>query len=171
MFLLREGVKKNRIYLGLCPKLWVGGSRSRSKVPNFLVKISIQLFLLQTSRNVLKHVIHKWGGHIWPFHDALRPQRFWNFGILSEKFLIFSKKIKCSKQPKKQNKLNFYFSLSGVLNVRSGWVGSDVWDIVPNKSVFFYTFPYIVFRMLSKINGIMHFFGCKFSKPSLTIGV
>ena len=89
---IREGVKKNRIYLGLCPKLWVGGSRSRSKVPNFLVKISIQLFLLQTSRNVLKHVIHKWGGHIWPFHDALRPQRFWNFGILSEKFLIFSKK-------------------------------------------------------------------------------
>ena len=87
-----EGVKKNRIYLGLCPKLWVGGSRSRSKVPNFLVKISIQLFLLQTSRNVLKHVIHKWGGHIWPLHDALRPQRFWNFGILSEKFLIFSKK-------------------------------------------------------------------------------
>ena len=84
--------QKKRIYLGLCPKLWVGGSRSRSKVPNFLVKISIQLFLLQTSRNVLKHVIHKWGGHIWPFHDALRPQRFWNFGILSEKFLIFSKK-------------------------------------------------------------------------------
>ena len=40
-----------------------------------LVKITIQLFLLQTSRNVLKHVIHKWGGHIWPFHDALRPQR------------------------------------------------------------------------------------------------
>ena len=25
--------------------------------------------------NALKHVIHKWGGHIWPFHDALRPQR------------------------------------------------------------------------------------------------
>ena len=90
--ILREGVKKNRIYLGLCPKLWVGGSKGGSKVPNFLVKITIQLFLLQTSRNVLKHVIHKWGGHIWPFHDALRPQRFWNFGILSEKFLIFSKK-------------------------------------------------------------------------------
>ena len=84
--------KKKRIYLGLCPKLWVGGSKGGSKVPNFLVKITIQLFLLQTSRNVLKHVIHKWGGHIWPFHDALRPQRFWNFGILSEKFLIFSKK-------------------------------------------------------------------------------
>ena len=87
---IREGVKKIRIYLGLCPKLWVGGS----KVPNFLVKITIQLFLLQTSRNVLKHVIHKWGGHIWPFHNALRPQRFWTFGILSEKFLIFFKKNK-----------------------------------------------------------------------------
>ena len=71
---IREGVKKNR-FLGLCPKLWVGGSKGGSKVPNFLVKITIQLFLLQTSRNVLKHVIHKWGGHIWPFHDALRPQR------------------------------------------------------------------------------------------------
>ena len=44
-------------------------------VPNFLVKITFQLFLLQTSRNVLKHVMHKWGGHIWPFQDALRPQR------------------------------------------------------------------------------------------------
>ena len=67
--------KKKRIYLRLCPKLWVSGSKGGSKVPNFLVKITIQLFLLQTSRNVLKHVIHKWGGHIWPFHDALRPQR------------------------------------------------------------------------------------------------
>ena len=51
---------------------------------------------------------------------------------MSEKYLIFSKishffkKIKCSKQPKKQNKLNFYFSLSGVPNVRGGWVGSDI---------------------------------------------
>ena len=132
---IREGVKKNRIYLGLCPKLWVGGSKGGSKVPNFLVKITIQLFLLQTSRNVLKHVIHKWGGHIWPFHDALRPQR-WNF---VRKISHFFKKIKCSKQPKKQNKLNFYFSLSGVPNVRGGWVGSDVWDKVPNKYGFFLT--------------------------------
>ena len=63
-------------------------------------------------------------------------------GILSEKFLIFSKKIKCSKQPKKQNKPNFHLSLSGVPNVRGGWVGSDVWDKVPNKyGFFFYTFP------------------------------
>ena len=130
-----------------------------SKVLNFLVKITIQLFLLQTSRNVLKHIIHiKWGGHIWPFHDALRPQRFstvkrltkksvlfrtlslkgvavggWGSRVLNKymefclkNFSFFQKKIKCSKQPKKQNKLNFYFSLSGVLNVRGGWVGSGV---------------------------------------------
>ena len=131
--------------MGLCPKLWVGGSRSRSKVPNFLVKISIQLFLLQTSRNVLKHVIHKWGGHIWPFHDALRPQR-WNF---VRKISHFFKKIKCSKQPKKQNKLNFYFSLSGVPNVRGGWVGSDVWDKVPKKT-FFWT-PSLIAYVVSPL--------------------
>ena len=46
------------------------------KVLNFLVKIYILLFAVQTSRNVLKHTIHKWGGHIWPFNDALRPQGF-----------------------------------------------------------------------------------------------
>ena len=46
-----------------------------SKVLNFWVKIHIKLIVLQTSRNVLKHVIQKWGGHIWSFHDALRPQR------------------------------------------------------------------------------------------------
>ena len=65
-------------------------------------------------------------------------------GTLSEKFLIFSKKIKCSKQPKKQNKLNFYFSLSEVLNVRGGWVGSDVWDKVPKKTFFFLTPSFII---------------------------
>ena len=47
-------------------------------------------------------------------------------GTLSEKFVIFFKKIKCSEQPKKQNKLNFYFSHSGVPNVRVGWVGSQI---------------------------------------------
>ena len=50
--------------------------RLGSEVLNFLVKIHIKLFVLQTSRNVLKHMIQKWGGHIWPFHDALRPHRF-----------------------------------------------------------------------------------------------
>ena len=123
--------KKNRINWDFVPNYGQVG------VLNFLVKITIQLFLLQTSRNVLKHVIHKWGGHIWPFHDALRPQR-WNF---VRKISHFFKKIKCSKQPKKQNKLNFYFSLSGVPNVRGGWVGSDVWDKVPNKYVFFLHLP------------------------------
>ena len=52
---------------------------------------------------------------------------------------------------KKQNALNslrgkinltFLFSLSGVLNVRGGWVGSDVWDKVLKKTGFFFdTFP------------------------------
>ena len=32
-------------------------------------------------------------------------------------FSFFRKKITFSKQPKKQNKLNFYFSLSGVLKI------------------------------------------------------
>ena len=36
-----------------------------------------------------------------------------------------------------QNKLKFYFSIRGVLNVRGGWVGSDVWDKVLKKRVFF----------------------------------
>ena len=62
----------------------------------------------------------------------------WNF---VRKISHFLKKIKCSKQPKKQNKLNFYFSLSGVLNVRGGWVGSSVWDKVLKKRFFSYTFP------------------------------
>ena len=60
----------------------------------------------------------------------------------------FLKKIKCSKQPKKQNKLNFYLSLSGVPNASGGWVGSNVWDKVPNKTVFFGDLP------LLRIGGI-----------------
>ena len=72
------------------------------------------------------------------------PNKYMEF--FSEKLLIFSKKIKCSKQPKKQNKLNFHFSLSGVPNVRGRWVGSDVWDKVPKKTKsFFWTFPWLVF--------------------------
>ena len=47
-----------------------------STVLNFSVKTNIQIFVLQTSINVLKKIIHKGGSHIWPFHDALRPQRF-----------------------------------------------------------------------------------------------
>ena len=58
------------------------------------------------------------------------------FAEFCPKNCSFPQKIKCSKQPKKQNKLNFYLSLSGVPNMRGGWVGSDVWDKVPNKTVF-----------------------------------
>ena len=61
----------------------------------------------------------------------------WN---LVRKISHFFKKTKCSKQPKKQNKPNFYFSLSGVPNVRDGWVGSDVWDKVTKKRFFFTPF-------------------------------
>ena len=44
----------------------------------------------------------------------------WNF---VRKISHFFKKIKCSKQPKKQNKPNFHLSLSGIPNMRGGWVG------------------------------------------------
>ena len=43
-------------------------------VLNFPVKTHIKLFELQTPRNVLKHMTPKWGGHIWPFHHALRSR-------------------------------------------------------------------------------------------------
>ena len=43
--------------------------------------------------------------------------------------------MKCSKEPKKQNKHIFYFSLYGVLNVRSGWVGSAIKDKVLKKKI------------------------------------
>ena len=75
--------------LGLCHKLsqrkkrfldcvpnngWVG-----VKSPKKIVKIYIQLLVLQAFRNVLKYKIHKWGGHIWPH------------GILTEKLRFFLK--------------------------------------------------------------------------------
>ena len=69
---LREGVQKKTVFFRTLSQTM---GRWGSKVLNFLVKITIQLFLLQTSRNVLKHILHKWGGHIWPFHDDLRPQK------------------------------------------------------------------------------------------------
>ena len=52
------------------------------------------------------------------------------------KNLIFQKN-KLLQTAQKEKKPNFHLSLSGVPNVRGGWVGSDVWDKVPNKSVFF----------------------------------
>ena len=53
----------------------------------------------------------------------------------------FFQKTKCSKQPKKQNKLNFSFSLSGVPNLRGGGWG-PMFGTKSQKNVFFYTFPY-----------------------------
>ena len=84
-----------------------------SKVLNFLVKIHIQLFVLQTSKNVLTHIIHKWGGHISPFHDALRLHRIltvrdsqWGGGlertrasVLSSNFVLLFQIIVNQKEP------------------------------------------------------------------------
>ena len=118
---IREGVKKT-FFLGPCPKLWVGGS----KVPKFLVKITIQLFYLFLGLcPKIGVAVDEWGSRVPNKYMELCPKNF-----------SFLKKIKCSKQPKKQNKPNFYFSLSGVPNVRGGWVGSDVWDKVPKKRLF-----------------------------------
>ena len=64
------------------------------------------------------------------------PESQTNTWNLVRKISHFFKKIECSKQPKKQNKPNFHLSLSGVPNVCGGWVGSDVWDKVPKKTVF-----------------------------------
>ena len=69
---------------------------------------------------------------------------------------FFKKKIKCYNKDKKQNKLNFYFSLSGVPNVRGGWVGSNVWYKVPKKT-FFWHLPLSWFTFWFKA-------GFKFSK-------
>ena len=38
--------------------------------------------------------------------------------------------------------IDFYLSLSGVPNAGVGWVGSNIWDKVPNKTVFFWDLPY-----------------------------
>ena len=100
--------------------------RCGSKVPNFFVKITIQLF----KKTVF--ICPKIGGR-WVGGGPESQTNTWNF---IRKNSHSFKKIKCSKQPKKQNKLNFHLSLSGVPNVHGGWVGSDVWDEVPKKNVF-----------------------------------
>ena len=98
----------HQIHKGRCKKNVFFGTLSQtmgrwgSKVPNSLVKITIQSFLLQTSRNVPKHAICGWVG-------VQSPKQI--HGILFKKFLIFSNKIKCSKQPKKQNNPNFHLLL------------------------------------------------------------
>ena len=87
------------------------------KVLNFLVKKkNILLFVLQTSRNVLKRTIHTWGGYIWPFYDDLMPQFFtvtqvavvgWRGSRVLEfclRYFSFFNKLKPFKHPIKQNK-------------------------------------------------------------------
>ena len=69
----------------------------------------------------------------------------WNFVRKTSHF--FKKKPKYPKQPKKQNKPNFHFSLSVVPNVRGGWVGSDVWNKVPKKTFFFLT-PSLIYLVV-----------------------
>ena len=76
--IIREGVKKNRFFGTLFQTM----GRWGSKVPNSLVKATIQSFLLQKSRNVPKHAIRGWVG-------VQSPKQI--HGILSEKFLIFQK--------------------------------------------------------------------------------
>ena len=74
---------------------------------------------------------------IWHRNEAPYGQQISSHMEFCPKNFSFFKKIKCSKQPKKQNKPNFHLSLnSGVPNVRGGWVGSDVWDKNPKKNVF-----------------------------------
>ena len=120
---MREGPKKTVLFGTLSQTMGMWGS----KVPNFLVKITIRLFYLFLG------LCPKIGV------EVQSPKQI--HGILSEKLPISSKKTKCSKQPKKQNKLNFYILPSGVPNVRVGWVGTDVWDKVPKKNVFFGHLP------------------------------
>ena len=114
---VREGVKKKRFFGTLSQTM----GRWGSKFSTFLVKITIQLFLL-----IFRTLSENRGGGGWV--GVQSPKQI--HGTLSEKVLIFSKKIRCSKQPKKQYKHDFYFSLSGV----------------PNVHVFFDTFPYEVGR-------------------------
>ena len=90
----REGVKKT-VFVGTLSKSM---GRWWSKVPNFLVKITIQLFLL-IFRTFPKigMAVGLWGSRVPNKYMELCPKNF----------SFFQKKIKCSKQPKKQNKLNF----------------------------------------------------------------
>ena len=94
-----------------------------TKVLNFLVKITIQFFLALCPK--IGVAVGGWGSGVLNKYMEFCPKNF-----------SFFQKNKCSKQPKKQNKLNFYFHLVESQTC-AGWVGSDVWDKVPNKSVFF----------------------------------
>ena len=125
-----------------------------SKVPNFLVKIKKRLFQDSVPKQ----------GWRWVGGGPESQINTWNFVRKTAHFL---KKIKCSKQPKKRNKLNFYLSLSGVPNARSGWVGSDVWDNVPKKRLFFYNFPYYHHHNISSSSAVS--LSATSSSPSVSL--
>ena len=77
-------------------------SRWGSKVPNSLVKTTIQSFLLQTSRNVPKHAMRGWV-------VVQSPKQI--HGILSKNFLMFSKKQNAPNRPKSKINPTFIFHL------------------------------------------------------------
>ena len=118
-------MSKKRFFWGLM-------SRWGSKVPNSLVKTTIQSFLLQTSRNVPKHAMRGWV-------VVQSPKQI--HGILSKNFLMFSKKQNAPNRPKSKINPTFIFHLvesqtcAAVGGVRC--LGQS-----PKKNVFFYTFPY-----------------------------
>ena len=74
---IREGVKKTEL-IGTLSQIMGRWVQRWVQSPKLFSENNHSVIFTSTSRNVLKHVIHKWGGHIWPFHDVLRPQR-WNF--------------------------------------------------------------------------------------------
>ena len=88
-------MSKKRFFLGLM-------SRWGSKVPNSLVKTTIQSFLLQTSRNVPKHAMRGWV-------VVQSPKQI--HGILSKNFLMFSKKQNAPNRPKSKINPTFIFHL------------------------------------------------------------
>ena len=83
-----------------------------SRVLNFLVKIHIQLFVLQTSSNVLKQKSHKVRRSYLVISGCFDAQRFILFKFLGhfpKMGWVRVRKILCSKQLKKQIKHNFSY--------------------------------------------------------------
>ena len=65
---------------------WVG-----VKIPKLFSENAHQLVVLQTCRTVLKHIMHnKWGGHIWPLHDAMGG---WGSRVLDKHMKFCLKKV------------------------------------------------------------------------------
>ena len=125
--LFREGVKKP-FFWDFVPNYGQVGVQSPklfSENNHLVILTANPLFLGLCPK--IGVAVGGWGSRV--------PNKYMEF--CPKNISLFQKnKTKCPKQPKKQNKPTFHFSLSGVPNVRGGWVGSDVWDKVP-KNVFF----------------------------------